>query len=196
MERCNGFSSHLFRHGFSQVALLHHLVHTPTGKQILLCNVHLCTGGNTAHIQLLQIQVCLEHIQEYMWKNTIQDLILCGDFNSTPSSLVYELISSGTLCEESLKILEILCRNFSMKKISWGHKLNLSSAYKSVLQQEPDFTICTSETHACIDYIWHSNRDVLAVLDVPCNDDVTREIALPNRKHPSDHIPLLVLLNH
>jgi mRNA deadenylase 3'-5' endonuclease subunit Ccr4 len=194
LKHCTGYSSNLFRQGFSQVAQIHHLVHKGNGDQLLLCNVHLCNGGSTAHIQLHQVQILLNQIQEYMTKNSIQKVIICGDFNSTPSSLVYELLSTGTLCNESLKLLETLCCNFSMKQKVWGHTFNLHSTYSSVLGQEPDFTVYTSETHICIDYIWHFNFNTLAVLDIPKEDDISKEIALPNRKHPSDHIPLLVLL--
>jgi mRNA deadenylase 3'-5' endonuclease subunit Ccr4 len=198
-DQCNGLASAwLFRAGYSQVALLHHLKGVWNEKELLVCNIHTCYGGNTAHIQLLQVQTFLDQVMKYLAKKKSQKIksyIICGDFNSTPSSMVYELLSTGQLSPTSLSLLKELCINFTMPDVKWGHNLNLTSCYRDVLLQEPELTTCTAETCSTVDYIWISGLlKPNAVLDVPSKEEATREIALPNRKHPSDHIQLSALL--
>ncbi|ESS28551.1 endonuclease/exonuclease/phosphatase family protein [Toxoplasma gondii VEG] len=65
------------------------------------------------------------------------------------------------------------------------------SAYKEVLGEEPRFTNYTRDFQGCLDYLFFRNATVKAVLSIPDDCELKREVALPNSRFPSDHVALM-----
>lgn len=115
-------------------------------------------------------------------------LILCGDFNSTPSSTVFDLIMNGRLAEEHPDLQDRMYGN--LKRHGMTHPFNLKSAYDS--RDKLAFTNYTPHYVEVIDYIWYS-ANAFQVTEVLGNIDkeyLRRVPAFPNYHFPSDHISL------
>ncbi|KFG28272.1 endonuclease/exonuclease/phosphatase family protein, partial [Toxoplasma gondii p89] len=60
-----------------------------------------------------------------------------------------------------------------------------------VLGEEPRFTNYTRDFQGCLDYLFFRNATVKAVLSIPDDCELKREVALPNSRFPSDHVALM-----
>uniref|UniRef100_A0A0G4HYP1 Endonuclease/exonuclease/phosphatase domain-containing protein n=1 Tax=Chromera velia CCMP2878 TaxID=1169474 RepID=A0A0G4HYP1_9ALVE len=67
----------------------------------------------------------------------------------------------------------------------WG------SAYKEAFGSEPEFTNYTAHFKGCLDFIFFSNLEVVAALEMPREDLLRESTALPSSCFPSDHLPLM-----
>ena len=105
-------------------------------------------------------------------------ILCCGDFNATPESPTYA----------------------QLQALSCGCKL--LSAFHLANGREPMFTNFTEQYQGCLDYIWVESAGaspLLRVVEAPCavHEDealLAEDIALPSRRFPSDHLPLICLL--
>ena len=61
---------------------------TYTGKELLVCDIHL--DNSTNEIRMAQLEVMYEHLGSYM---ETYPTILCGDFNARPDTGVYEEVT-------------------------------------------------------------------------------------------------------
>lgn len=115
-------------------------------------------------------------------------LILCGDFNSTPTSTVYDLIMNGRLAEEHPDLQDRMYGN--LKRHGMRHPFHLKPAYDS--RDKLAFTNYTPDYVEVIDYIWYSTNafQVTEVLGNIDKEYLRRVPAFPNYHFPSDHIPL------
>lgn len=117
--------------------------------------------------------------------------ILAGDFNSTPDSSVYRLITRNII--PSFPTSRMYCMLPMLKD---RYYTPLTSAYAYVRGKEPLFTNLgwTKDSPTafkdCIDYIFSSNGfivdNVTAIPSVLAEDTES----LPDADHPSDHLPL------
>lgn len=112
--------------------------------------------------------------------------ILAGDFNFMPTSYQYKCITDK---------VDILHKEYPPDAKKWKSNIvQMSSAYKTVLGEEPEYTNYAqtinmkeifSET---IDYIFYFNglvpTEVSSIPDLPING------SFPNKDEPSDHILL------
>ena len=116
-------------------------------------------------------------------------LILCGDFNSTQDSGVYELISKGSLAGSHPDLCERTYGNFTRNGMS--HPFQLRSAYGSI--EELSFTNYTPGFTGVIDYIFYSSNalQVVELLGEVDEDYLQRVPGFPNAHFPSDHLALL-----
>merc|ERR1719230_2505959 len=118
-------------------------------------------------------------------------LLICGDFNSTPDSAVYELWRQGSVRadHDDLRVDPVgLLTNLSL-----GHTLRMASSYETCNGREAQYTNYTEDFKGTLDYIWFSS-DTLAVLAISQVDEesqLTQETALPSSTRPSDHISLV-----
>lgn len=126
--------------------------------------------------------------QEYS-KGTQIPLLLCGDFNSIPTSGVYELISQGSLRPDHPDITSYKYGKYTRDGIT--HPFNLKSAYGSM--GELKFTNYTPGFSGVLDYIWFSTSS-LQVVDLLGDIDeayIKKVPGFPNLHFPSDHVALL-----
>jgi mRNA deadenylase 3'-5' endonuclease subunit Ccr4 len=177
----------------AQAAAWVRLRHKASGQSVVACAVHITAAFRNPDVQVLQAQTLLNYLHE----NILQDgdhFILCGDFNSFPSSGLYELCTTGQLepahphAQPTDKRVSSPCHlGFSL---DFGG--GLRSAYKEVNGSEPETTNVTPEFTGTLDYIFHSSSlSPVAVLPTPSLTEARSENkGLPSAAVPSDHVPI------
>jgi mRNA deadenylase 3'-5' endonuclease subunit Ccr4 len=124
-------------------------------------------------------------------------LIYCGDFNSTPDSAVYQLLTKGILDSSSPHHPK---RSMPSDDFWTPDVQPMASAYQMLLNQEPSFTNYAQTLFdsvpfsAVLDYIFCSEHwEVESVVDLPTSVDKYSTL-LPNDEEPSDHLMIGSLL--
>ncbi|OLY82698.1 Glucose-repressible alcohol dehydrogenase transcriptional effector [Smittium mucronatum] len=117
-------------------------------------------------------------------------LLICGDFNSTPGSGLYEFLSTSKLNKSHFD-LEKLEHYSDYAKCGLAHDFSLKSAYASI--GEMNCTNYTPTFKGVIDYIWYSTGTLhpTGLLGPIDKDWLTTQVGFPNAHIPSDHIPLM-----
>ncbi|XP_046399751.1 2',5'-phosphodiesterase 12 [Ischnura elegans] len=182
-----------------------------TDHHVIIGGTHLYFHPMADSIRLLQtgmVLTYLEHIaqeisHEFGRKPTV---LFCGDFNSTPDTGAYRLLTTGRVevddpTWDSIELLEGYADEAeriekemtepNSKGITLSHSLSLNSAY-----QELPFTNFTSGFVGCLDYIFYSTDGdnplrVEQVVPLPSEEEVTQNTALPSIVFPSDHLALV-----
>ncbi|KAJ6781889.1 hypothetical protein PWT90_08558 [Aphanocladium album] len=130
--------------------------------------------------------------QEYR-SNTEIPLIVCGDFNSTEDSSVFELMSKGRVAPEHPELADHHYGSFTRDGIE--HPFSLRDAYAATrgTADEMPFTNYTPGFADVIDYIWYSTNtlEVVEVLGATNAADLKRIPAFPNWWFPADHIQIM-----
>lgn len=130
--------------------------------------------------------------QEYR-SNTEIPLLVCGDFNSTRDSSVWELMSMGRVPPDHEELNNFHYGSFTRDGIE--HPFSLRDAYAPI-QNTPDempFTNYTPGFADVIDYIWYSANtlEVVELLGPPDPTYMKRIPAFPNWHFPADHIQIM-----
>jgi len=122
-------------------------------------------------------------------------LMVCGDYNSMPSSGVYDFLASGTLPATHPDFLSHTYGIYTSEGLR--HKLGLKSAYTSVgaggvPEEIMPMTNVTPGFREVIDYIWYSPGNLILNSVVGEIDKMYLEkvVGFPNAHFPSDHICL------
>ncbi|PNY27402.1 Glucose-repressible alcohol dehydrogenase transcriptional effector [Tolypocladium capitatum] len=130
--------------------------------------------------------------QEYR-SNTEIPLLVCGDFNSTEDSSVYELMSMGRVPPDHLELTNYHYGSFTRDGIE--HPFSLRDAYAHIkgTADELPFTNYTPGFADVIDYIWYSTNtlEVVELLGPPDAGYLKRMPAFPNWHFPADHIQIM-----
>ncbi|XP_065115375.1 2',5'-phosphodiesterase 12 [Paramisgurnus dabryanus] len=150
-------------------------------------NTHLYWHPNGGNVRLVQMAVALKHIKQVVTENHPGAAVMfSGDFNSTPSSGLVQLVCQGSITEnhddwasngpEELVQIELL------------NPLQLFSACDF-----PVYTNYVGGFQGCLDYIFVEPHvlQVDQVIPLPSHQEVTACQALPSVSHPSDHIALI-----
>lgn len=168
-----------------QVSVLQYLNHP--ARTICVANTHLYWHPKGGNIRLVQMGVALRHLCQVI-SDVAPDaaLLFNGDFNSTPSTGLFQLMTGGRAPEshpdwassglEEACPMELVC------------PFPLLSACG-----EPAYTNYVGGFHGCLDYIFlePSKMQVEQVIPLPSHEEVTTYQALPSVSHPSDHIALV-----
>jgi len=130
--------------------------------------------------------------QEYRNNNDIP-LVVCGDFNSTRTSSVYELFTKGRVAPDHSDFGKYQYGNLT--RTGPQHTFSMRSAYVH-LEGTPDeltFTNYTPTFVDVIDYIWYSTNtlEVVELLGPPDPEYLKRVPGFPNWHFPADHIQLI-----
>jgi CCR4-NOT transcription complex subunit 6 len=130
--------------------------------------------------------------QEYRSNSEIP-LLVCGDYNSTPDSSVYELLSKGRVSPSNSEFGKYQYGNFTRDGVE--HPFNLRSAYVH-LDGTPDelaFTNYVPGFKEVIDYIFYSTNslEVVELLGPPDREHLKRVPGFPNYHFPADHIQIM-----
>ena len=130
--------------------------------------------------------------KEYGDKTDIP-LLICGDFNSTTDSSVYDLLNAGHVSERLSELSSHEYGNFSKQGIH--HPFSLRDAYAPLhgTADELPFTNYTPGFADVIDYIWYSTNtlEVVSLLGPPDAEHLKRVPAFPNYHFPADHIQIM-----
>ncbi|KAH3902885.1 related to Glucose-repressible alcohol dehydrogenase transcriptional effector [Saccharomycodes ludwigii] len=180
------------------VSLYTKLHHIKSGENIWVATTHLHWDPKFNDVKTFQVGVLLDHLEKLVreqnhittpgdYKKT--PIIICGDFNSQRNSAVYELFNTGSVSNEHE---DVKGRDYGhMTKNNFVNDFQFRSCYDCI--GELPFTNFSPTFIDVIDYIWYSPKSlrVRGVLGEIDEDYVSKFIAFPNAKFPSDHIPLV-----
>jgi len=167
----------------------------PSPRRFALSNTHTFWDPAYEYIKLMQAQMQIEEILELQKKYTKDPehplpLILAGDYNSTPTSAVYELFSTGKVSPNHPHWMKMNFGKYTQEGID--NKQSFVSVYSK--NGEPEYTNCGPDYRGVLDYIWVYPKAIrpLRVLDVIPMDMLEPALKpFPNPAFPSDHIPLV-----
>lgn len=168
---------------------------------VIIANTHLYWDPDLADVKLFQVDAFMQELELLIQSRGLpQDIpiILAGDFNSTPESSVYELLSNGACM---LSKNDIPDDGHLLNTCRLRHNLRMSSTY-SQLGGEPAFTNYTFTFKGVLDYIWYGTDSLVATafLEIPSESGLLRnhakdlsedETGIPNEHWSSDHIALV-----
>ncbi|KAI3395686.1 hypothetical protein diail_983 [Diaporthe ilicicola] len=130
--------------------------------------------------------------QEYR-NNTEIPLFVCGDYNSTYDSSVYELLSKGRVEPNHPDFGGRQYGNFTRDGIE--HPFNLRSSYLQLMHtaDQMPFTNYVPTFQGVIDYIWYSSNsmEVVSLLGSPDMEYLKRVPGFPTYHFPSDHMHIM-----
>jgi len=163
-------------------------------NQVCIANTHLYSNKDYPDVKLWQTLHLLQELETFiMARGTNLPLMICGDFNSTPDTAVYDLLSRqmvhpghpdvNTSDENGPNVLP------NVMNITHSHMLD--SVYHTVLGDEPLFTNYTMQFKGVLDYMWFSTQNLrpLSAAPIPDVSVLTRYgEALPSTQYSSDHI--------
>lgn len=178
------------------VALITQLEHLESKEKILVVNTHLHWDPAYNDVKALQVGILLEELQNIIrkspggsddYKNIA--MIICGDFNSTKLSAVYQLFSTGVVHKHE----DIEGRDYGrFTDDGFVHNFKLKSAYDHIASTFPFSNYTPTFTNE-IDYVWYSTNTlkVKGLLGKADQEYFEHHIGIPNAHFPSDHIPLV-----
>lgn len=192
------------------VGLLLKLRDKISDKTVYVTNTHLYWLPKFNDVKLLQTKLLLNELRRFIQQEHSStekaNIIMCGDFNSTPDLLVYKYLKGIDVdLEKSPEF-----RGYDYGQFFDGEKcckklrndVSVSSAYGALLENESserlDFTSFTRSLTAVLDHIWFSsnNLQVCKVLGKVDSSYSGKALGFPDKQFPSDHIPLVAELSY
>jgi len=165
-----------------------------------IINTHLYWDPNFEFVRYLQTSLIYKMIEKHI--DNTDNILLCGDFNATPDSNVVKLLlnkekpdCSSSLTPEKQEIMKEIYEELKEFVVDYEWK----SAYErygelteELKTRHPRFTQYTEVLRDNFDYIFYNPKrlKVSKLLRVPTAIDIQNE-TLPNKIHPSDHLPLM-----
>ena len=91
-------SEEMYYPSVCQILLLKYM-HGETKKDsyLLILNTHLIFNKHAGHVKLAMLTLILKTILRLTQIYKIDDILLCGDFNIVPNSMLYKLLSTGKI---------------------------------------------------------------------------------------------------
>lgn len=165
--------------------------------QVCIANTHLYSNKDFPDVKLWQTWQLLQELESFvMSRGTNLPLIICGDFNSTPDTAVYDLLARQSVHPGHPDVNVSTgddCPNILPDAMNISHSFQLGSAYQTVLGDEPWVTNFTLNFKGVLDYIWYSAQNLrpLSAAPIPEEAQLTKNgEALPNTEMSSDHVML------
>ena len=168
---------------------------TRNSGRSMMCvvNTHLYSNYQRSDVKLWQTMNLIREVQQFISSRDLA-LILCGDFNSEPTSAVYDYIMNRSLNSDYPELdLENKVRVLpDLQNII--HNIELDSIMNAALGNEPSYTNYTSRFKGTLDYIFFSPTRfrVMAVTSMPEENELQAVCGegLPASCYPSDHVLL------
>lgn len=192
------------------VAVLAVLKHKVTNEVIFVSNTHLYWSPKHDDVKLMQTYLLSKLIKDSIMRHykisndQVDDLInskngpniiMCGDYNSDPTSMVYKFMSQGLI---NKKDEARFTQNYGLKfeDIINNSLGKFKSPYKDLYQKGLfTKTTYTPTFKNIIDYIWFADCNnkfkftkVLGDID---QSYLKNYQGFPNKDFPSDHIPII-----
>ncbi|CAK9092902.1 Carbon catabolite repressor protein 4 homolog 1 (CCR4 homolog 1) [Durusdinium trenchii] len=160
-----------------------------SGHILCVVNTHILCDPAAADVKLFQAHLLLKAIHGTTAGRV--PILVCGDFNSTPDSAVYEYFRRGTVRQEHEDLKKDPCGLMRLLNLRSG--ACMATAYETCTGKEATFTNYTEDFKGTLDYIWFSpeNLSVLAISQVDDESQLSQESALPSSTRPSDHVSLV-----
>jgi len=163
------------------------------GHPLYVANVHLSAEASKAEERVNQIKSTFKQIEKHQTGLSLttenSSIIVCGDFNSFPSSGLYKLMVAGKLRSDYRDAGSDLSYTKSDVKLH----TSLRSSYMTHFNSEPTWTYSYQDRWTdTLDYVFFSPQQ----LDIVHVDEVDHTCGknIPNEIVPSDHIPMTVVL--
>ncbi|KAF9264170.1 Endonuclease/exonuclease/phosphatase [Marasmius fiardii PR-910] len=207
-KSCKAVSNRLLQRG--NIAIICLFKCLATQKQLLLTNTHVHWDPEFCDVKLVQVGILLremekvvDRVRSEMAQHEAPDLpvVLCGDFNSLPSSGVHEFLSTGMVPRDHPDFKRFQYGWFT--KHGMRHNLGLRSAYarrdgQSNEEEELPWTNYTAHFKGVLDYIWYSkdtleSNTILGKIEERYLE-AERITGFPHIYFPSDHIPIMTEL--
>lgn len=190
------------------VGLLLKLWDKQTKQVLYVTNTHLYWLPLFNDVKLLQTKLLLNELRRFVASDDPgkYNIVMCGDFNSTPDLLVYNYLEGKPIDVE---------HSPEFRGKDYGHVfdgeechdkirclLEITPAYKALLQEDCteklDFTSFSTTFTAVLDHIWFSsgNFKVCKVLGKVDPEYSGKVQGFPDKQFPSDHIPLVAELSY
>lgn len=167
-------------------------------NQVCIANTHLYSNKDFPDVKLWQAWQLLQELETFVLsRGTNLPLMICGDFNSTPDTAVYDLLSRQTVHPGHPDVninTDDSTPNVLPDAMNITHSFQLGSAYQTVMGEEPKVTNYTGIFKGTLDYIWYSIQNLrpLSAAPIPDESVLTRHgEALPSTEYSSDHIMLI-----
>lgn len=181
----------------TQVVTAVPLRHVRSGLTVLACSCHVLSSYMSPHIQYLQVVVMLAGLHELWSASRTDSIVLCGDFNTTPTDAAYDYITRGWV-KRSHRVFEVAAQAECVLPDVPPAPFVMKSSFKSCAGQEPPFSLYTPGFHGCLDYIFFATRDEqrgafepVATLGMPSEVFVASHVGMPSEMYPSDHLSLV-----
>jgi len=167
-------------------------------NQVCIANTHLYSNKDFPDVKLWQAWQLLQELENFVLSRGANlPLIICGDFNSTPDTAVYDLLSRQAVHPGHPDVNVVTSDdipNVLPDAMNITHSFQLGSAYQTVFGEEPVQTNYTANFKGVLDYVWYSvpNLRPLSAAPIPDEQILTRHgEALPSTEFSSDHIMLI-----
>jgi len=170
--------------------------------QVCIANTHLYSNKDFPDVKLWQTWQLLQELETFvMSRGTNLPLMICGDFNSTPDTAVYDLLSRQQVYHGHPDVNMSNggddgggSPNILPDTMSITHSFQLGSVYHTIMGEEPKATNFTVSFKGVLDYMWYSAANLRPLTTAPIPDDeaLTRHgEALPSTQYSSDHIMMI-----
>lgn len=175
------------------VALLVLLEDRLHGGEVCATNTHIIASPEHTDVKLWQADALLRTLdRELAARQRVIPTVLCGDFNSEPTSAVYQLVHEGGVQPDHPELLD---PHGLLTGLDLQHSAAIKSAYRCVMGHEAPFTNWAARNAQSqhetltLDYVFFDARLL--------RPTATLEVApphepLPNKCQPSDHVPVVV----
>jgi CCR4-NOT transcription complex subunit 6 len=167
-----------------------HLYDTQLNTYFYISSIHFMSDPKYPDIKNLQGYLMLKELNKLTNNNKIP-LIICGDFNSTPDSVVYNSITTGkssNLFDTDVDNREIELSRPFIETPEIYTKYPLTSAYKKIFGVEQENSFYVANFRHTLDYTFVNDKvTVLAALKQLDKDKLKEFEQLPTKQIPSDH---------
>mmetsp|Transcript_8555 Transcript_8555/g.16126 ORF Transcript_8555/g.16126 Transcript_8555/m.16126 type:complete len:647 (+) Transcript_8555:329-2269(+) len=168
-------------------------------NQVCIANTHLYSNKDFPDVKLWQTWQLLQELETFVMSRSHNlPLMICGDFNSTPDTAVYDLLSRQAVHpghpDVNMNHGDNSSPNILPDAMSISHSFQLGSVYSTVMGEEPRATNYTSQFKGVLDYMWYSANNLrpLSCAPVPEEKELTKHgEALPSTQYSSDHVMLI-----
>lgn len=180
------------------IAIVTLLENKETLSRVIVVNCHIHWDPTYADVKLVQVAMLMDELdklaQKWCTSNSPYNYtspqkistIICGDFNSTPDSGVYEFLTRGIIRQDHDDFGDHRYGTYTSEGLS--HKLSLKSAYSNI--EELPFTNFTPSFTGVIDYVWYSTNtlSVTGLLGGIDKEYLTKMVGFPNAHFPSEYV--------
>ncbi|XP_065569803.1 2',5'-phosphodiesterase 12-like isoform X2 [Artemia franciscana] len=180
LQRTNALQAHVFE-----------LIDSPD-RWLIVGNTHLYFHPDADHIRLLQAGLGMLYFEDLVKTLELKApdkeiaLIFCGDFNSSPSNGVLELMRKQHIPPDHKDWTSNV--DEAVENLLLINPIRMESACGT-----PLYTNYTEGFKDCLDYIFYqANRfNVSQVVPLPSEEELSANVGLPSVVFPSDHVSLV-----